>query len=623
MLLSLKIENFALIDSLELDLFSGLNILTGETGAGKSIILDAIDAALGGKVSSRVLRSGTNRAAIEATFTTNPKISEWLAIQEIDGLEDGAIVCSREITSRSNRTRLNGVVVNKQQIQELREQLVEITAQGQTFLLGRESIQREWLDGFGGIKLLDLRQQVSQLFEIRQRSHRTLKERQERDRNRLQQIDLLQYQLKELDVADLGDPNELEYLESDRLRLSHSVELQQQSYEVYEILYQNDAENACGDLLGKAESILTEMVAVDSNLAGILELVSSALTQIEEAGREINAYGDNLESEPEQLEQIEDRIRQLKQICRKYGATLPDAIAYAQKLRQELDRLTNHEQSIEELEKIAAADQKALIKACIDLTNLRQIAATQLEQTLVTALKSLAMEKVLFRVTIAAAEPTAFGADRITFEFSPNPGEPLQPLSETASGGEISRFLLALKTCFAQADPIGTMVFDEIDVGVSGRVSQAIATQLWQLSRDQQVLCVTHQPIVAAIADRHFRVSKQVVMVDRELDLNSESTNPDLTSYSLPVERTTVRVQLLEPEQRKQELAQLAGGVTFTSLALESENFASNSLAKTSGSTNGKSKKKDKSPASQAIAFAESLLAQAAVIKNSDRNQSK
>jgi DNA repair protein RecN (Recombination protein N) len=603
MLLSLKIENFALIDRLELELFPGLNIMTGETGAGKSIILDAIDAALGGKVSSRVLRSGTNRALIEATFQTDVKLAEWLAVQQIDALEDGAILCSREITSRSNRCRLNGVVVNKQQIQSLREMLVEITAQGQTFLLGREAVQREWLDSFGGVKLLDLRQQVTQLFEIRQRSHRALKERQESDRNRLQQIDLLQYQLKELDAADLDDPEEIERLENDRLRLSHSVELQQQSYEIYEILYQNDAENACGDLLGKAESILTEMVAVDSNLQGILELVSSALTQIEEAGREINAYGDNLESEPEQLEQIEARIRQLKLICRKYGATLKEAIAFAQKLRQELDGLTNHEQSIEELEKIAAADQKALLKVCTELTKLRQTAATQLEQTLITTLKSLAMEKVLFRVTIAAVEPSAFGADRITFEFSPNPGEPLQPLSETASGGEISRFLLALKTCFAQADPIGTMVFDEIDVGVSGRVSQAIALQLWQLSRNHQVLCVTHQPIVAAIADHHFRVSKQVVMVHQD-----SSKNPETNGSSSPVERTTVQVQLLEPEQRKQELAQIAGGVNVKAPENNSDR---------------KTKKKDKTQelegVSQAIAFAESLLTQAAAMKTSDR----
>jgi DNA repair protein RecN (Recombination protein N) len=584
MLLSLKIENFALIDSLELELYPGLNIMTGETGAGKSIILDALDAALGGKVSARALRTGKERGAIEATFQIGDRgIMDWLVQQEIELLEDSLLVCSREITTRTNRTRLNGVVVNKQQIDALREQLVEITAQGQTVLLGRGAMQREWLDSFGGDRLWQQRQQVTQLFEIKERSQRQLLERQNRDRNRLQQIDILQYQIQELDAAAIADPNEMDSLERERARLSHSVDLQQQSYQVYEALYQNDSGFACADLLGKAESILNVMVAVDDDLAGILELVSGALAQVEEAGRQINAYSDRLESEPEQLEAIEDRIRLLKQICRKYGPNLSDAIAYSQKLHQELDELTNESQSIEELEKIATADLKALQADCRKLTELRQTAATELEQKLIAGLKSLAMEKVQFRVAITAIEPNATGADRITFEFSPNPGEPLQPLHETASGGEMSRFLLALKTCFAQIDPIGTLVFDEIDVGVSGRVSQAIALQLYQLACARQVLCVTHQPIVAAIADCHFHVSKHVIADPVAVSNGAEAI----------AERTTVQVELLEPDRRKQELAQLAGGGSVT---LEA------------------SKKKGKAKDS-AIVFAESLLTQAQELK--------
>jgi DNA repair protein RecN (Recombination protein N) len=584
MLLSLKIENFALIDSLELELYPGLNIMTGETGAGKSIILDALDAALGGKVTARALRTGKERGMVEATFaiaTTN--VLNWLTEQQIEPLEGSILVCSREITMRSNRTRLNGVVVNKQQIESLREHLVEITAQGQTVLLGRGTMQREWLDSFGGEELWQRRETVVQLFEIKEKSRLLLLERQNRDRTRLQQIDILQYQIQELDAANLEDANEIGVLENERTRLSHSVDLQQQSYQIYEALYQNDGGSACADLLGKAESILNEMVTVDTSLEDILELVSGALAQVEEAGRQINTYGDNLESDPDRLQAIEDRIRLLKQICRKYGPTLTEAIAYAQKLHQELDGFTNESQSIEELEKIAEADRKALQAACNVLTKLRQTAALQLEQKLITALRSLAMEKVQFRVAIAAIEPTSSGADRITFEFSPNPGEPLQPLNETASGGEMSRFLLALKTCFAQIDPIGTLVFDEIDVGVSGRVSQAIAIQLYQLGRDRQVLCVTHQPIVAAIADRHFHVSKHVV---------TESVAASNGAGAI-AERTTVRVQLLEPDQRKQELAQIAGGGSVT---VET------------------SKKKGKSKDS-AVVFAESLLSQASELK--------
>jgi DNA repair protein RecN (Recombination protein N) len=607
MLLSLKIENFALIDRLEIELYAGLNILTGETGAGKSIVLDALDAALGGKVSARMLRTGSDRANIEATFSTNLAIAKWLEIQEIDALDAETLICSREITARSNRTRINGVVVNKQQIQELRDRLVEITAQGQTILLSQAAQQREWLDSFGdqafNQALLLQRQKVAKLFEAKERSRKALFDRQQNERNRLQHLDMLRYQLKELEAANLDDPDELENLESDRNRLAHSVELQKQGYAVYEALYQNDGGNACADLLGQAELILTEMTTLDREAEGILELVSSALAQVEEAGRQMNNYTNRLESDPEQLETIEQRINQIKQICRKYG-TLPEAIAYTEKLQLELAELTDQGISIEDLERKASADLQALLKACKKLTELRRQTAIALEQVQINALKMLAMEKVRFQVGIYAIEPTALGSDRIVFEFSPNLGEPLQPLAETASGGEMSRFLLALKTCFIKQKTqdsqavssefnhanVGTMVFDEIDAGVSGRVAQAIATQLWQLSRSSQVLCVTHQPLIAAIADRHFHVSKQVIC-----------------------DRTQVQIRLLELEERKQELAQIASGLTV-------EEGKEGKRKKEKGKAVDKDidKEVDKEighTVSQAIAFAESLLEQAAAIK--------
>ena len=604
MLLSLKIENFALIDRLELDLYAGLNILTGETGAGKSIVLDALDAALGGKVSARMLRTGTNRANIEATFSTNQAIAQWLEIQEIDALDTDILVCSREITAKSNRTRVNGVVVNKLQIQELRDRLVEITAQGQTILLSQAAQQREWLDSFGDQALhqaLSLqRQKVAKLFDVKERSRKALLERQQNERNRLQHLDMLRYQLKELEAASLDDPHELENLESDRNRLAHSVELQKQGYAVYEALYQNDSGNACADLLGQAESILTDMITLDREAEGILELVSSALAQVEEAGRQINNYANRLDSDPDQLESIEQRINQLKQICRKYG-TLPEAIAYTEKLQNELAELIDPSTSIEDLERKAEADLQALLKACKKLTELRRQTAIALEQAQIEALKMLAMEKVRFQVGIYPAEPSVLGGDRIVFEFSPNLGEPLQPLAETASGGEMSRFLLALKTCFVQQKKqetaqsiasefshakVGTMVFDEIDAGVSGRVAQAIATQLWQLSRTSQILCVTHQPLIAAIADRHFHVNKEVIG-----------------------DRTQVQIRLLQLEERKQELAQIASGKTFEEEKVQGKGKKEKGKNLVKEGTD--------SALSQAIAFAESLLEQAAAIKTS------
>ncbi|MEP0916047.1 DNA repair protein RecN [Leptolyngbya sp. DQ-M1] len=586
MLLSLRIENFALIDHLDLTFGAGLHVLTGETGAGKSIILDAIDAALGGKVTGRAVRTGEERATIEATFRVNDLLKSWFEQEQIDLLDDEIAVCSREIVAlgsgQRNRSRINGVLVNKQQMEALRDRLVEITAQGQTVQLGQPGLQRDWLDSYGGIVLLKQREVVSQAFSSYQQAAQALEKRKHSEQQRLQQLDLFEYQLRELNAANLDDPDELDQLEQERKRLGHSVELQQQSYQVYQALYQNEnGEDACADLLGKAESLLNDMVRYDDQIQPILEIVTSALAQVEEAGQQINAYGDDLETDPQRLQEVEERIVELKQISRKYGPNLSDAIALRQSLQTELEELTGAGQSIEELEKLTATRRTELVEASTLLTKLRQSTAQGLEARLIAELKPLAMEKVQFQVGITPIAPTAAGSDRISYLFSPNPGEPLQPLTEIASGGEMSRFLLALQACFSQVDSAETLVFDEIDVGVSGRVAQAIAEKLYQLGRHHQVLCVTHQPIVAAMADQHFNVAKQVI------ELSNGSQNGNGASAEL---RTIVRVSALDQEQRRQELAQLASGQVGSA-----ENTTTEAAA---------------------IAFADSLLAQAVSLRD-------
>ena len=564
MLISLQIENFALVDHIDLEFGTGLNVLTGETGAGKSIILDALDAALGGKVSSRAIRTGAERALIEATFDLDPALIHWLAEQQIEQVDDATLVCSREVVSgRGNvrsRSRVNGVLVNKQQMESLRDRLLEITAQGQTLQLGQPALQREWLDSFGGAPLTQQRQRVGSAYLAHQQALQALEKRRQFEQQRLQQLDLFDYQAKELSAAQLTEADELEQLEQERQRLSHSVELQQQSYRVYQALYQNDSgASACADLLGKTVSLLTDMLRYDPELQPILEMVNEALAQVEEAGRQINIYGEALETDPERLQATEERIIQLKQICRKYGPTLAEAIAYSQQVQRELEELSGGGQSLDVLEKTYQERQNELTQVCAQLTELRQRTARQLESLLIRELKPLAMEKVQFSVDLAAVSPSITGADRIAFLFSPNPGEPLQPLAETASGGEMSRFLLALKACFSQIDSVGTMVFDEVDVGVSGRVTQAIAEKLHQLSHQHQVLCVTHQPIVAAMADSHFRVDKQVIDPAGAAKKRGKAKSPDLSTPEAEV-RTVVRVMLLDNQQRREELAQIAGG---------------------------------------------------------------
>ncbi|MDB9473245.1 DNA repair protein RecN [Dolichospermum circinale] len=569
MLLYLRIENFALIDHLELDFGAGLNVLTGETGAGKSIILDAIDAVLGGKVSSRVIRTGTNRAMVEATFSVTPPLAAWLSEQEIDLIDDNAVIISREIATTSSnirsRSRVNGVLVNRQLMGGLRDHLVEITAQGQTVKVGQSAQVRDWLDLYGGDLLLQKRQNVSIAFSIYQQARQALEKRRTSERERLQQLDLLTYQVQELGAANLDDPQEMEILNQERDRLNHVVDLQQMSYKVYQALYQDDQETpTAADLLADGEMILTQMIEYDSQLQSLLELVRDAVAAVMEVGRQINIYGEGLEADPQRLEEVEERIRELKQICRKYGPTLTEAMSYYQRIQDELAVLNNHEQSIETLEQEEQLYLQKLHYLSQQLSQLRHQTAADLESRLLTELKPLAMDKVRFQVEIVPTTPTSAGADKITFMFSPNPGEPIQPLTEIASGGEMSRFLLALKSCFHQGNEVGTFIFDEIDVGVSGRVAQAIAEKLHQISQGHQVLCVTHQPLIAAMADRHFRVAKLVI--NKAVNSNDE-------------QRTVVRVTSLDNlTTRREELAQLAGGKS----------------------------------ANQAIAFAESLLLQAA-----------
>ncbi|MGB3300708.1 MAG: DNA repair protein RecN [Phormidesmis sp.] len=593
MLSALKIENFALIDQLELKLKPGLNVLTGETGAGKSIILDAIDAVLGGKASNRWVRTGANKALVEAVFDVgaddpriHPQIQQWLSQHDIPA-QGNILTCRRELTASKgsvrSRSRLNGVAVKKPEMEDLRRLLIEITAQGQTLQLGSPDLQRDWLDGFGDRQLIEQRQKVASDYEAATAAKKQLDTRRQAEQQRTDQLDMFEFQNKELSEAAIAAPDELEALQIEHHRLSHSVELQQQSYQSYQILYENDSGGACADLLGQAETILSDMLRYDPEVEPILEMVGEAIAQVQEAGRQINAYGENIETDPQRLEEIDQRIAQLKQLCRKYNRDLPELIDYYQEIQASLAALHGDGQSIDDLEAAYQSKQKALMESCHRLTKLRQAAAQALEKDLIAQLKPLAMERVKFKVDIQSQAPTVNGADLVSFLFSPNPGEPLQPLVEIASGGEMSRFLLALKACFSRVDPIGTMVFDEIDVGVSGRVAQAIAEKLYQLGRQHQVLCVTHQPLVAAMADAHFHVGKHVVTLTQTVAAQTAAakahakaqaqtaveTNGKSNSKSIgkadPVEssgseRTIVKVTPLDPSSRRDELAQLAGG---------------------------------------------------------------
>jgi len=539
-LTGLRLENIALIEQLQLEFSGGFTVLTGETGAGKSILLDALDALLGG-TGPRLLRQGAERGAIEASFSLTPPLRVWLEHQQLEA-EDGEILLSREWRLSddrlSSRHRLNGVAVNRAQIQELRPLLLDLTVQGQTQQLARPGQQRRWLDRFAGEPLQALLPPVAEAHRAWRRASQALEEAQA-NWEQLQQERARQEQLLEdLEAAQLDDPQERQRLQAEENRLAHGVRLQQGVMGLIGRLVEG-AEEAPSvlDHLAACEGELAAMQQLDPDLAELASRCSDGLAQLQDLARDLDRYGAALESDPESLGHLQERIAQLKALERRHGLSLEELIHRRDLLREQLAP-GGAEASLQALEQAEQASRASRDRANGAVSVARQAAAAQLEEQLLARLRPMGLIHVRFAVQIAPTAPTEEGADAVQFLFSANPGQPLAPLAEVASGGEMSRFLLALKTCLAAADSHVTLLFDEIDAGVSGRVSGAMAELLQQLAAQRQVFCVTHQPLVAAAADHHFRVAKEV----RE-------------------GRTHTRVsQLRDTQARQAELAELAGG---------------------------------------------------------------
>ena len=545
MLTGLTLENIALIERLELSFSGGLTVLTGETGAGKSILLDALDALLAGSTGAasgpRLLRQGANRGLIEASFSLSPPLQAWLEQQQLEP-EEGEILISREWRLNegrlASRHRLNGVAVNRSQIQELRPLLLDLTVQGQTQQLARPGQQRRWLDRFAGDPLQSLLPPVQAVYRAWRQAAAALQaaranaEQLQRERERQEQL------LEDLEAARLQDPAERERLQAEENRLAHGVRLQQGVMTLLGRLV-DGAEEAPSvlDHLGVCEQELAQMQQLDPEAAELAGRCSDALAQLQDLARDLDRYGTALESDPDSLAELQERIAQLKALERRHGKDLAALIAWRDALREQLAP-GGVEASLVALEAQEAAAAASRDQANAALSAARHTAARQLEQQLMAALRPMGLANVRFSVAIEPAAPAEEGADAVQFLFSANPGQPLAPLAEVASGGEMSRFLLALKTCLAAADPHVTLLFDEIDAGVSGRVSGAMAELLRRLAEQRQVFCVTHQPLVAAAADHHYRVAKEVM---------GGSTHTRVS-------------QLRDAQARQAELVELAGG---------------------------------------------------------------
>ena len=516
MLTALRLENIALAERLELTFADGFSVFTGETGAGKSLLLDALDALTGGAQGAqgaRLLRAGSDRGRIEASFTLTPPVAAWLAAQELEA-DDDELVLSRDWRQQegrlSSRHRLNGVALGRAQVQDLRPLLIDLTVQGQTQQLARPGQQRRWLDRCAGEEGLATVEAARAAFRRWRQAAAALQQAREQEQERRRDRERQDQLLQDLEAADLQDPHERERLQGEQDRAAHGVRLQ----EGLALLIGRLVDGAEGvpsalDHLAACSHELQQMAQLDGGLTPRLEELVDAQAGLETLVRALERYGAALESDPASLAAVQERLAALRTLERRHGLDLAGLIELRDRLRLELEP-GGSAASLDRLQQ-AEAEARADRDRCQGLlSDQRRRSAATLEHQLMEALRPMGLANVRFAVAVEPADPAEDGADAVAFLFSANPGQPLAPLAEVASGGEMSRFLLALKTCLAAADPHVTLLFDEIDSGVSGRVSGTMARLLRRLAASRQVFCVTHQPLVAAAADHHFRVSKSV-----------------------------------------------------------------------------------------------------------------
>jgi DNA repair protein RecN (Recombination protein N) len=580
-LAELRIRDLAIIDELQLTFAPGFLVLTGETGAGKSIMVDAMDLVLGGRSDSTIVRAGADRTIVEATFRLGPArqaaIGPVLEREGLEGDNPGLLLLGREVRSSGRSvSRVNGRAVTLALLREVAEGLVDIHGQSEHLSLLRVREHVNLLDRYA--ELWPLRAQVADLARRVRAVRRELTDLVRSEQELAHRADLLQFQIGEIGAAALQPGEEKELLE-ERLRLTNAEQLAELVGDALRALEEGEGETPVAlDLLGTALRALEGLVRVDSSLEPQLRAAESVSYQVEELVESLRGYREQVEHNPRRLQEVEERLGLIRRLERKYGSTIPDVLAYAEKAARELEAITHSEERIAELQ---AEEQCLLAKfgeLAVELSHQRREAAQRLATGIEEELRDLRMEGARFgvdfqwkddpggvpvqksqvsesasqRVSELAEGRLAFdstGIDRVEFLVSPNPGEPLKPLAKIASGGETSRLMLALKAVLSRADETETLVFDEIDQGIGGRVGATVGEKLWGLTvraemgghLQHQVLCVTHLPQLAGFGDVHFHVEKHV----EQTELG---------------ERTVTRVRQLEGEARVAELAQMLGG---------------------------------------------------------------
>ncbi|WP_028990259.1 DNA repair protein RecN [Thermithiobacillus tepidarius DSM 3134] len=543
MLSHISIRDFAIIDSLDLDLDSGLTVLTGETGAGKSIVVDALSVVLGERADPGMIRHGAEQADIAADFQLADAHPALALLEELAVADEGNCLL-RRIVSRGGRSRafINGRPVPLQQLKQVGDLVADIYGQHAHQSLLQADVQRELLDAYAGNQplLATLRQQFRDWQAKREALQQLRHSQQERDAR----LELIRFQLEELEQAD-PKPGELEALEQERLRLAAAHQLESTASRGLEQLY--EGEGAVSDTLGALSRQLTELSGVDVRLEGIASLVDGALIQVDEAAAALRNYLGHLESDPGRLDAVNDRLDQLQRLLRKHHCDYPALLARRAALAEERDQLEHLGENLQAAAAALAASAATYRETARQLSAAREAAARTLSEAVTAQMQQLGMPQGRFQVQVEsrdAADETAFrqhGLDQIAFLVNTNPGQPARELAKVASGGELSRISLGIQVVLAGQGVVGTLVFDEVDVGVGGAVAEIVGRQLRQLGTRKQIFCVTHLPQVAAQGHHHLRVTKR-------------SAGDQTLSTLVP----------LAPDARKEELARMLGGVQIT-----------------------------------------------------------
>ena len=531
MLSKICVKNYILIDELELDLSKGLNIITGETGAGKSILINAIDIAFGAKVGKEVIKTGADKAVIELTILNEKQ--EISSLFEEYGIDDcgSEIILSKEITQTGSRSRVNGCLVNLEFVKIFRELFLDIHSQHQTYSFLQPKFHISLLDSY--IKSPKL-EEYKKDFDSYKKMLAELEDLKTASQKTEDQIEFLRFQVEEIENAELADINEDETLNNELSVLENVEKLKELTGTSYWALSGDDSSILEG--LFQIKSTLSKASGMDSTLESTESELLNALEILKEVSSTLRDYSSSLENDTERINAIQERLFLLDKLKRKYGGSLEKVIETGEALRKELDGIEFSTQNIEKLEMEIEAKKKELLVLAKNISEDRKNYATVLSSLIVEKLEKLELPKVRFEIGFEEIELGVNGIDKVEFLISTNVSEGLKPLAKVASGGEISRVMLAIKTIFAKADNIDTVIFDEIDTGISGKTSQSVAEEVKELAKYMQIIMITHQAIIASKSDKHIYVRKT------------------------QDEKTSVNISILDEDAKLRAIAELASG---------------------------------------------------------------